>query len=345
MGQFSNPRSPFGVADKGFFGTAPIVSSPPPASGLWVLVGFTAALPTTPQAATSPDLQTWTLENLGFSEGDSPNGVGFFDGAFIAWSANGDISVRDPSTSTWNLVTNPVGKVVAMAASATRIVALCYTTEVSTQAVPIYSDDGGQTFTSGTTLTGNVTAVCMTYGNGLFAGWIANNDDEGALFPCTSSDGITFEIGDITVGSDSAVFGAQYGNGTYLVFGFSGAQSGIETSPDGVTYTDQMAPSGGFPNTGINSFIFDGENFFVGSNGVPFFWITPDGVNYTGVDDSDPVFINSVTVIANNGTTLYLAADNDTPPNVASSPSAAAWVSTAVAQPLDSQISAAAFGS
>lgn len=304
-----------------------------------MLVGFDGVNPE-PQAATSPDLITWQLEDLGFGNTDFPSGVGFFAGVFIAWSLNGLISVRDPA-GTWNLATNPIGAIVAMAASSSRITAMDGTAKIA------YSDDAGASFTQGVGPGGgSVTAAGIAYGASVFSGAVSQNigGEEDAVFVISSNDGITFTRGTQLLSTGTANIGAAFGNALFLLV----TGTGTWTSPDGVTYTAATnVPGTAGANTGV-LMLFDGDNFVVvyRDGGEPGFAVSADAIAWATSTSS--YFFPPMTAFASDGTTLYLAADINGPPDVGSSPSST-WVNTAINQPLSGSTSAevtgAAFGS
>lgn len=64
--------------------------------GVWCLVGQAVAS-AFPQAATSPDLTTWTLEDmdLGAAEFENVQGVAFAGGTLIGWTFDGKVTTRN----------------------------------------------------------------------------------------------------------------------------------------------------------------------------------------------------------------------------------------------------------
>jgi hypothetical protein len=342
VGQFFSTPKTFGLASKKFFGVVPAPLVTPPAAGLWVLSGLNQTQ-NFPQVATSTDLIHWRLEDVGFGSSDSPGAVNFLAGAFITYSPGGKISVRDPITSTWNLSANPIGAIIGMGSSSTRVVAFDSAGNSS------YSDNGGTTWTQGNGVGGALAGlVSVSFGAGKFLALIDQADQ---VLAATSADGITWTVGAFVFSAGGPEFAVAFGNSTFVAIeSASGGATNAWTSADGVTWTPVATantPPNGFAPTAL---IFDGDNFMAGYVVTPGvedgFAVSADGLTWALTPA--PGFLPPLTCLASDGTTLYVASDFNGPPDVQSSPTST-WSGTNITQPLSggtgAEVVGAAFGS
>ncbi|MRR33536.1 hypothetical protein EG829_02405 [bacterium] len=178
-------------------------------NGKYVAVGQCAAI------TTSPDGANWTAQSSGTvgTGNEKYYGIAFGNGLFLLVGLNGTV-LQSANGTLWVDKSLPAqDDLVAITFGGGHFVAAHNSGEM------LRSVDGA--VWQRTALTGNPGITGVDYVNGRFVAVgmkVVNGERVGAIF--TSSDGLTW--GEQTSGVGESLFGAAYGNGTYLIGGFGG---------------------------------------------------------------------------------------------------------------------------
>ncbi len=196
-------------------------------NGKFVAVGQCDAI------TVSPDGVNWTAQNsgIGGKEDEKFYGIAYGNGVFLLVGLNGTV-LQSQNGTLWIDKSLPTGDdLVAIAYGNGKFVA-------PNSGEMLHSVDG--TAWQRTALPGNPGITGVDYVNGRFIAVgmkVVNGQRTGAIF--TSSDGLIWN--EQSSGVRESLFGAAYGNGTYLIGGFMGTTL---TSGNAVNWVQKNSDSG-----------------------------------------------------------------------------------------------------